>query len=89
VPVFLGSGFVVVVAGGCGRFGVVSVRLIYVLVVRVFGWLVLLGRSEGEKDAEILVLRHEGAVLRRQVGQPKLRWSDRALFAALARLLPR
>jgi putative transposase len=57
-------------------------------MVRVFGWLVLPGRSQASKDSEIIVLRHEVTVLRRQVAQPKPDWADRAVLAALARLLP-
>ena len=64
-------------------------RLLYLLMVRVFGWLAQLGRSDASKDVEILVLRHEVTVLRHQVTRPKPDWADRAVIAALMRLLPR
>jgi len=66
----------------------VSLRLLYLFMIQVFGWLMLLGRSEASKDAEIMILRHEVALLRRQVTRPKPDWADRAVLAALARLLP-
>ena len=65
-----------------------TLRLAYLVVLRVFGWLALLARSDRTKDAEILLLRHQVAVLQRRAGTPKLSWADRAILPALARLLP-
>ena len=66
-----------------------AVRLLYLILLRVLGWIILLARSEASRDAEILVLRQQLAVLRRQVPRPRFSWSDRALVATLARLVPR
>ena len=62
---------------------------LYWLFRHVFGLIVLRCRSEAANEVEILVLRHELAVLRRQVGRPNCGPADRALLAALTRLLPR
>jgi hypothetical protein len=66
----------------------VTLRFTYLVLLRVFSWLALLARSDRAKDAEILILRHQVAVLQRQVKTPRLSWADRAILAALARLLP-
>ena len=66
----------------------VSLRLLYLIFDRLLSWPTLLGRATSSKDIELLVLRHEVAVLRRTNPRPRLDWADRALFAALIRRLP-
>ncbi|UKD51110.1 transposase [Amycolatopsis sp. FU40] len=66
-----------------------ALRLLYLIFLRLVGLLVLLGRSSASKDVELLVLRHEVAVLRRGNPKPRLDWADRAVIAALVRLLPK
>ncbi len=63
-------------------------RLLYLIFLQLVGLLVLLTRSSASKDVELLVLRHEVAVLRRANPKPRLDWTDRAVFAALVRRLP-
>jgi hypothetical protein len=66
----------------------VSLRLLYLIFLRLLNLLWLLARSPASKDVELLVLRHEVAVLRRANPRPRLDWADRAVFAALVRTLP-
>ena len=66
-----------------------ALRLLYLLFCQVVSWLALLARRSAAKDVELLVLRHEVAVLQRQVAWPPVDWADRAVLAGLARLLPR
>src|SRR5690349_6938606 len=64
-------------------------RLLYLILVRVVGWLALPARSSASKDVELLMLRHENLVPRRGNPKPKLDWADRAIMSALSRFLPR
>ncbi|MEV3985407.1 hypothetical protein [Nonomuraea sp. NPDC049758] len=65
-----------------------TLRLFYMIFCRIVGWLTLPARGDASKDMEILVLRHELAVLRRRVRRPRLSWADRAVLSAPAQRLP-
>jgi len=67
----------------------VSLRVLYLIFCQVLGLVVLMGRTSSAKDVELLVLRHEVAVLRRANPRPRMDWADRAVFAALVQQLPR
>ena len=66
----------------------VALRLIYQMFSKLLSWMVLRTRSDTAKDIEILVLRHQLAVLQRRTPRPRMSWTDRALITALTRLLP-
>jgi putative transposase len=65
------------------------VSALYVFVRRLLEFVVLLGRSDRAKELEILVLRHELSILRRQVGRSRFKTRDRILLATFSRMLPR
>ena len=65
-----------------------ALKLIYQMFAKLLSWMVLHVRSDTANEIEILVLRHQLAVLQRRTPRPRISWSDRAVIAALGRLLP-
>jgi hypothetical protein len=67
---------------------VAVLRLLYLIFQQVLGLVLLMGRTSSAQDVELLVLRHEVAILRRTNPRPRMDWADRAVFATLIRWLP-
>jgi putative transposase len=66
-----------------------ALRLVYLIFSQLAQWIVMMARESATKDAELLVLRHEVTVLRRQIARPRVDRADRMLLAGLAGILPR
>jgi putative transposase len=77
-----------VLDGDAFRTDATVLRLLYPIFCQLTGWLAVLTRGQASRHAELLVLRHEVAVVRQQLARPRPAWPDRAILSALTRLLP-